>query len=156
MYIFVDFDQSVHKRFQIFYPGHIFYPKFKKKKRLTELSKLMTETQTDSVCRLQKKQNNSRIFTYIQNEIQKNGSKYRLRRKISVPFVFTSAIFSTQAMDSWIMSYDNLDLSYSNGSGYNAESAHWIREERTFPLFKALLFDGGQSGAKITPQDKRH
>ena len=52
MYIFVDFHQSVHKRFQIFYPEHIFYPKFKKKKRLTELSKLMTETQTDSVYRL--------------------------------------------------------------------------------------------------------
>ena len=54
MYIFVDFHQFVHKRFQIFYPEHIFYPKFKKKKRLTELSKLMTETQTDSVYRLQK------------------------------------------------------------------------------------------------------
>ena len=54
MYIFVDFHQSVHKRFQIFYPEHIFYPKFKKKKRLTELSKLMTETQTDSVYRLVK------------------------------------------------------------------------------------------------------
>ena len=26
------FHESVHKRFQIFYPGHIFYPKFKKKK----------------------------------------------------------------------------------------------------------------------------
>ena len=52
MYIFVDFHQSVHKRFQIFYPEHIFYLKFKKKKRLTELSKLMTETQTDSVYRL--------------------------------------------------------------------------------------------------------
>ena len=52
MYIFVDFHQSVHKRFQIFYPEHIFYPKFKKKKRLTELSKLMTETQTDSVYHL--------------------------------------------------------------------------------------------------------
>ena len=52
MYIFVDFHQSVHKRFQIFYPEHIFYPKFKKEKWLTELSKLMTETQTDSVYRL--------------------------------------------------------------------------------------------------------
>ena len=52
MYISVDFHQSVHKRFQIFYPEHIFYPKFKKKKRLTELSKLMTETQTDNVYRL--------------------------------------------------------------------------------------------------------
>ena len=52
LYIFVDFHESVHKRFQIFYPEHIFYPKFKKEKRLTELSKLMTETQTDNVYRL--------------------------------------------------------------------------------------------------------
>ena len=49
MYIFVDFHQLVHKRFQIFYPEHIFYLKFKKKKRLTELTTLMTETQTESV-----------------------------------------------------------------------------------------------------------
>ena len=31
------------------YPEHIFYPKFKKIRWLTELTTLMTETQTDSV-----------------------------------------------------------------------------------------------------------
>ena len=52
MYIFVDFNESVPKKFHKFYPEVIFSPKFKKIRWLTELTTLNTDTQTDRVDRL--------------------------------------------------------------------------------------------------------